>query len=67
MDESAVAAWIERYVRAWETNDPAAIGELFAEHARYYQGPDGEPWPATSRSCAAGRTTMTPRTSAICG
>ncbi len=44
MDESTVAAWVERYVRAWETNDPAAIGDLFAEDARYAQRPDDEPW-----------------------
>jgi hypothetical protein len=44
MDEPAVAAWIDGYVRAWETNDPAAIGELFADNARYYPRPDGEPW-----------------------
>ena len=44
MDEPTVAAWVERYVRAWETNDPAAIGDLFAEHALYYPAPDTEPW-----------------------
>ncbi len=44
MNEPTVAAWVERYVRAWETNDPAAIGELFAEHALYYPAPDTEPW-----------------------
>jgi hypothetical protein len=48
VDEPSVAAWVERYVRAWETNDPAEIGELFAEDARYYPEPDGEPW----RGCA---------------
>ena len=44
LDEPTAAAWIDRYVRAWETNDSAAIGELFAEDARYYPGPDEEPW-----------------------
>jgi uncharacterized protein (TIGR02246 family) len=44
MDESSVASWVDRYARAWETNDPAAIGDLFAADARYYQRPDGEPW-----------------------
>jgi len=44
MDERAIAAWVERYVRAWETNDPAAIGNLFAEHALYFPTPDAEPW-----------------------
>ena len=44
MDEPTVAAWVERYSRAWETNDPVAIGDLFAEHALYYPAPDTEPW-----------------------
>ena len=44
MDEPTVAAWVERYVQAWETNDPAAIGDLFAEDALYYPTPDREPW-----------------------
>ena len=44
MDERTVAAWVESYVQAWETNDPAAIGDLFAEHALYYPTPDAEPW-----------------------
>ena len=44
MDEPTVAAWVEHYVRAWETNDPTAIGDLFAEHALYYPTPDTEPW-----------------------
>jgi uncharacterized protein (TIGR02246 family) len=44
MDASTVAAWVERYVRAWETNDPADIGALFAADALYYPSPDEEPW-----------------------
>lgn len=44
MPESLVTTWVDRYVRAWESNDPTAIGELFADHALYYPRPDGEPW-----------------------
>ncbi len=44
MDEATVAAWVERYVHVWETNDPSAIGDLFAEDALYYPTPDREPW-----------------------
>jgi uncharacterized protein (TIGR02246 family) len=44
LDERSVAVWVERYVRAWETNDPAAIGDLFADDALYYPSPDGETW-----------------------
>ena len=43
MDASSVAAWIERYKRAWETNDPDTIGDLFAENTLYYMRPDEEP------------------------
>ena len=31
--------WIEGYVRAWNTNDPAEIGALFTEEAEYYTEP----------------------------
>ena len=44
MNAQSVAAWVDRYVAAWESNDPAAIGDLFAEHATYRQRPDDEPW-----------------------
>ena len=44
MDDAAVSDWLARYVRAWETNDPAAIGDLFADDALYRQRPSGEPW-----------------------
>jgi uncharacterized protein (TIGR02246 family) len=39
-----VQAWIDGYVRAWESNDPAEVGGLFAEHARYFTHPFREPW-----------------------
>lgn len=42
--EAVIAAWVERYVRAWETNDPSQIGALFAENASYYPAPHEEPW-----------------------
>ena len=44
VDKAAVAAWVERYVRAWKTNDPADIGGLFSEDAAYYTGPFDAPW-----------------------
>jgi hypothetical protein len=65
MDEPTVAAWVERYVRAWETNDPAAIGDLFAEHALYYPTPS--PGAIGAKSSPAGsraRTSREPATSA---
>ena len=44
MDEGALARWVDGYVRAWESNDPAAISALFAEDARYFPAPFREPW-----------------------
>jgi hypothetical protein len=32
------------YLHAWQSNDPAAIGALFAGDARYYTAPFREPW-----------------------
>jgi hypothetical protein len=43
MDEQAVAAWLDGYSRAWETNDPAEIGALFSEDAVYHYDPFDEP------------------------
>jgi ketosteroid isomerase-like protein len=31
------AAWLERYLQAWRSNDPASIGELFSEDVTYSQ------------------------------
>ena len=42
MDEAAVAAWLERYVAAWRSYDPVAIGDLFTEDAVYRWHPYDE-------------------------
>ncbi len=42
MTHEAVATWLDAYVRAWETHDPQAIGELFAENATYANAPYDE-------------------------
>ena len=39
MDRSTVQAWLDRYVRAWKSYDPAEVGELFAEDATYRYHP----------------------------
>ena len=44
MDEAGVRGWVDRYLRAWESNDPEEIGALFTEDARYYTAPFREPW-----------------------
>ena len=35
MDRTSFGAWLDRYVEAWRTYDPAAIGDLFSEDAEY--------------------------------
>jgi len=44
MDGHQLAAWIDSYVDAWSTNEPADIVALFSEGARYYTAPWREPW-----------------------
>jgi uncharacterized protein (TIGR02246 family) len=45
-DEQArhVQAWVDGYVRAWNSNDPATIGGLFTSNAAYYTEPYSAPW-----------------------
>ena len=38
-----VQHWLDRYVAAWSTYDPAAIGDLFAEDATYRYQPWADP------------------------
>jgi hypothetical protein len=40
---AAVTAWLDKYMRAWETYDPAAIGDLFTENAEYRWHPWDDP------------------------
>lgn len=44
MDAESYSGWVERYVRGWNTNDPADIRALFAEDARYLTEPYATPW-----------------------
>ncbi len=39
-----LTAWIDGYVRAWNSNDPADIGALFTDDAAYYTARFREPW-----------------------
>ena len=39
-----VQAWVDGYVRAWNSNDPADIRALFAQDAAYYTEPYSRPW-----------------------
>jgi uncharacterized protein (TIGR02246 family) len=44
MESKDVDAWVDRYLRAWTTNDPEHIADLFTEDARYYTAPHRAPW-----------------------
>jgi hypothetical protein len=43
MERAVVADWLKSYVRAWETYQPDAIGDLFSEAATYVYHPFDEP------------------------
>ena len=43
MSPHDLETWVAGYVRAWESNDPAEIGRLFAADAVYYTAPFREP------------------------
>jgi hypothetical protein len=43
MDANGLQDWLDRYVEAWRTYDPAAIGDLFSEGALYYFHPFRDP------------------------
>lgn len=39
MDRKNLQLWLDKYVEAWRTYDPAQIGELFSEDALYFYSP----------------------------
>ena len=43
MDRESVQRWLDRYVEAWTTYDPASIGDLFSDEAEYRYHPADEP------------------------
>jgi uncharacterized protein (TIGR02246 family) len=43
-DHAAADAWVRAYVRAWETNDAAEIGDLFTVDAVYRPTPMSTGW-----------------------
>ena len=47
MDRAKVQAWLDGYVAAWKSYDPAAIGDLFSADVEYryhpLDGPGGRP------------------------
>ncbi|MBZ5738994.1 YybH family protein [Nocardioides mangrovi] len=43
MDRTAAQAWLDRYVEAWRSYDPAAIGDLFSVDITYRYHPSDDP------------------------
>lgn len=43
MNEKVLKSWLERYGRAWETQDPDAAAALFSPEASYYETPFDAP------------------------
>ncbi len=43
MDHAGFQDWLNRYIDAWRSGDPAAIGDLFSEDAQYFYGPYRDP------------------------
>ncbi len=44
LDTSAITTWVDACVRAWNSNDPTDIGQLFTDDAAYFTGPFDAPW-----------------------
>jgi uncharacterized protein (TIGR02246 family) len=44
MNRSDVTDWVQRYVVAWNSNDPDDIRALFTEDAHYLTEPYADPW-----------------------
>jgi len=43
MDRDSVQVWLDNYVEAWRTYEPAKIGNLFSEDALYFYRPFDDP------------------------
>lgn len=43
LDRARFGGWLDRYVAAWKSYDPAAIADLFSEDAEYRYHPRDEP------------------------
>jgi SnoaL-like domain len=43
LDHAAFQDWLDRYVAAWKSYDPTAIGDLWSADAEYRYHPEDEP------------------------
>jgi uncharacterized protein (TIGR02246 family) len=44
VDRAGVATWLEAYRRAWISNDPVEVADLFSKDAVYVLDPFSSPW-----------------------
>lgn len=44
METERFENWVERYIKAWNSNIPDEIGGLFTEDGRYLTEPYAQPW-----------------------
>src|SRR5688500_14545696 len=49
MDHKSLQTWLDKYVEAWRTYNPAQIGDLFSEDALYFYSPWDEDNPIRGR------------------
>ena len=65
MTHDEVQAWLDRYIEAWASYDPAAIGDLFTTDAEYRYHPSDPPITGreaiVARLDRAGRRRQRPR------
>jgi hypothetical protein len=43
LDRTTAAEWLTSYIQAWESYDPAVIGDLFSEQVEYRYHPADQP------------------------
>ncbi len=43
-EQERYEAWVGRYLKAWNSNAPEDIAELFTDDARYFTEPYAAPW-----------------------
>jgi hypothetical protein len=49
MNRESLQLWLDKYIEAWRTYDPARIGDLFSEDALYFYSPFDEHDPVRGR------------------
>ncbi len=60
MNRETLQVWLDKYVEAWRTYDPAQIGDLFSEDALYLYSPFDEQNPLRGREAIVADWLKTP-------